>query len=288
MVKLTIVLPTLNERDNLPQMVAELFALDLPDIQTSLLVVDNASPDGTGQIADGLSHTHRGRLGVLHLGGVGGLGTAYRAGFARALAEGADLVLQMDCDFSHPPSAIPRMVEALALSGADMVLGSRYVAGAALGDEWPWWRHVLSGFANRLYVRAALGKLAVQDVTGGFRLWRAETLHGMGFADRVESTGYIFQVEMTYLAHRLGYRMIEIPIRFEERRAGESKMSVAIQFEAAWRLWPLRRRLSSLGPGDRRVVPARVEMATTPEWQNTRSVVAASSDARLHDESATR
>ena len=249
--RLTVVLPTYNERENLPRMVAELLALDLPGAALSILVVDDASPDGTGALADELVAAHPERVGVLHRQGKEGLGKAYLAGFERALAEGAELVLQMDCDFSHQPRYIADMLAALdADGGADMVLASRFVSGGGVDKEWSWYRKLLSWFANSVYVRAVLG-LSLKDATGGYRLWRRETLLGMDIQNRIGSNGYVFQVEMAYVATRLGYRIREIPIYFPDREAGVSKMDVRIQIEAARRVWEVRRRHRGLTPGER-------------------------------------
>jgi len=254
--RLTIVLPTRNEAENVRPMVEELLGLDVPDVELSVLVVDNDSPDGTGDLAEELAVEHPERVAVLHIAG-GGLGRAYVAGFSRALADDADLILQMDCDFSHPPRFVPRMVETLAIQAADMVLGSRYAPGGRLGEDWPFWRRALSRFANGLYVRAVLG-LPLADATGGFRLWRRETLVGMDFARRIQSDGYVFQVEMASLAHRLGYTVEELPIEFVQRRAGESKMSWRIQLEAAWRVFQVRARHRRLSPAHRAPLPSRL------------------------------
>ncbi len=228
-----MVLPTYNEAENLPLMVSALLALDLP---VRILVVDDNSPDGTGEIAEDLKAAHPGRLEVLHRPRKGGLGPAYLAGFRRALAWGAEVVGQMDVDFSHPPDRLPAMMATLA-QGYDVVLGSRYVAGGRLDETWPFWRRALSAFGNG-YARVLLG-LPIRDVTGGFRLFRREALERLPL-HRVRSTGYVFQVEIAYLAHRLGLRMAEVPIYFAERQRGESKMSLRIQLEAALRVWQLR------------------------------------------------
>ena len=246
--RLTVVLPTYNEVENLPRMVAALLDLDLAAARLDILVVDDASPDGTGRIADGLVAAHPGRVAVLHRAGKEGLGKAYLAGFARALDAGADLVLQMDCDFSHQPHFIPALLA--ALPGADMVLGSRFAPGGKVDENWAWWRKLLSWFANSVYVRVILGS-TLRDMTGGFRLWRAATLRGMDIQRRIESNGYVFQVEMAFVAQRLGYVVREVPIEFPDRSAGESKMSVRIQLEAALRTWDVRRRHRDLRPGDR-------------------------------------
>jgi dolichol-phosphate mannosyltransferase len=246
--RLTVVLPTYNEAANLPRMVEALLALDLPGARLSILVVDDASPDGTGRLADDLAARHAGRVAVLHRAGKEGLGKAYLAGFARALGDGAELVLQMDCDFSHPPRFVPVLLA--ALPGADMVLGSRFAPGGKVDEHWAWWRKLLSWFANSVYVRVILGS-TLRDMTGGFRLWRAATLRGMDIQKRIGANGYVFQVEMAYVAQRLGYVVKEVPIEFPDRVAGESKMSLRIQVEAAGRTWDVRRRHKGLTPGDR-------------------------------------
>jgi dolichol-phosphate mannosyltransferase len=241
--QLTVVVPTYNERENLPKLVQVLFGLPL-DID--LLVVDDASPDGTGDIAEGLKLEYSGKVRVMHRPGKLGLGTAYIQGFQMALAEGAEVLVQMDADFSHPPEKLIEM--ASALESCDVVIGSRYVKGGKLDERWPVWRRSLSAFGN-LYARTILG-LSVRDTTGGYRMWRANTLLGMPL-DRIQSNGYAFQVEMTYVASRLGYRFDEIPIYFADRRWGDSKMSVEIQREAAVRVWQLLWEYRDLKPEPR-------------------------------------
>ena len=230
--KTTFVIPTYNEAENLPKIVSALFELPLPEL--NLLIVDDNSPDGTGQIAEDLGVTYAGRLKVMHRAGKQGLGTAYIQGFQRAIEDGADAVGQMDADFSHPPEKVVELIE--TIQSCDMVLGSRYVPGGKLDEQWPFWRKALSGFGN-FYARTILG-MSLRDVTGGFRLWRRETLMGMPL-ERVRSNGYVFQVEMAYVASKLGYKFKEIPIYFADRRWGESKMSFRIQIEAAVRVWQL-------------------------------------------------
>ncbi len=227
---LTVVVPTYNEADNLRPLAESLWALDLPGLR--ILVVDDASPDGTGQLAEQLGDEYPGRISVIHRQGKLGLGSAYITGFKQALHDGAQAVAQMDADFSHSPSYLPDFVE--HLGHADAVLGSRYISGARLDERWGFGRVLLSRWGN-FYARTILG-LQVRDATGGFRIWRAETLQGMPL-DSIRSNGYLFQVEMAYVAQRLGYRMLELPIYFEDRRIGRSKMSMAIQFEAAVRIW---------------------------------------------------
>ncbi|HTE04792.1 MAG TPA: polyprenol monophosphomannose synthase [Planctomycetota bacterium] len=248
MQQLIVVLPTYNEAENLPRMVAALLGLSLRDTQLSVLVVDDNSPDGTGQLADGLAREHSSRVSVVHRPRKEGLGKAYVDGFTRALAAGAELVLQMDCDFSHQPKYIQPMLD--ALPGADVVLGSRYTAGGSTDEKWPWWRKLLSWFANSVYVRATLG-VPVADATGGFRLWKRRTLIGMDFANRLRSSGYVFQVELAYVASRLGYVAKEVPILFPDRDRGTSKMNLKIQLEAASRVFDVRARHRKLTPKDR-------------------------------------
>jgi len=241
----TIVIPTYNESENLPKLVSILFDLPLPNL--SILVVDDNSPDGTWQIAEDLGKAHNGRVGVLRRAGKMGLGTAYIAGFKRALAEGAQAIGQMDADFSHPPEKVVELFA--ALENRDIALGSRYVPGGALDERWPLWRKSLSGFGN-FYARTILG-LPMKDVTGGFRMWRRSALEAMPL-DRIRSNGYVFQVEMAFVATRLGLTMQEVPIYFADRRWGKSKMSVRIQLEAAGRVWQLLRMYRDL-PDKRRV-----------------------------------
>ena len=259
--QLTVVLPTYNEAENLPRMVGALLALSLRDAQLSILVVDDSSPDGTGAIADALAADSDGRVAVLHRQAKDGLARAYLAGIRQALDAGAELVLQMDCDFSHPPRFIPDLLA--ALPEADLVVGSRYVEGGRLDPKWAWWRKLLSWFANSVYVRAILG-IPVHDATGGFRLWRRQTLLGMDLQRRIHSTGYVFLVELSYVAWKLGYRIREVPIEFPDRAAGDSKMNLAIQLEAARRVFEVRRRHSGLTPKDRVAVTSSARSAGSP------------------------
>jgi dolichol-phosphate mannosyltransferase len=230
--KTTIVVPTYNEAENLPKLVASVFELPLPEL--NLLVVDDNSPDQTGQIAEDLALAYPGRIHVLHRSGKLGLGSAYIQGFGRAMILGAEAVGQMDADFSHPPEKLIELVK--TLETCDVAMGSRYVPGGQVDERWPFWRKGLSAFGN-IYARAILG-LPVRDATGGFRLWRRSTLRRMPL-ERVKSNGYVFQVEMAYLAHLLGFHFKEVPIYFADRRWGKSKMSLRIQLEAAYRTWLL-------------------------------------------------
>jgi len=234
--KVMVVIPTYNEADNLPTMSAELLTLGIQDLE--ILFVDDNSPDGTGQVAERLTEQYPGRIHVLHRPGKLGLGTAYLTGFRYALDRGAALVVQMDADFSHSPQYIVKFVE--AIKNCDVVIGSRYVSGGRLDERWSWWRYFLSWWANSIYTRLILG-LKVKDTTAGFKCWRRATLEGIGL-DRVRSNGYVFQVEMAYLTEKLGYRFCEIPIYFEDRRIGQSKMTVPVKIEAALRTWQIRWR----------------------------------------------
>lgn len=230
--QLTVVTPTYNEAENLPKLVSALFGLSIPDLK--FLVVDDNSPDGTGELAEELKRSYPERLSVLHRPGKLGLGSAYVIGFCQALEQGAQAVAQMDADFSHPPE---KLVELLAaLEGCDVAMGSRYIPGGAVDERWPYWRKGLSSFGN-IYARTIL-RLPVRDATGGFRMWRRETLMGMPLS-RIRSNGYAFQVEMAFIAYRLKYCFKEVPFYFADRRWGKSKMSFQIQREAAVRVWQM-------------------------------------------------
>lgn len=244
-----VVLPTYNEADNLPAIVAALLALPLPNLY--LLVVDDNSPDGTGQIADRLARHHPNRVSVIHRQADRGLGKAYIEGFTQAIRMGADYIVQMDADFSHNPEDILRLVA--AMPDADVVIGSRYVEGGQLDAQWSWWRRFLSWWANAVYTRLFLG-VTVRDATAGFKCWRRETLEGIGL-ERVHSNGYVFQVEMAYIAEHLGYRVVEVPIYFEDRRVGASKMTMKVKLEAAWRVLEIRWRHRQLRREDRMAAP---------------------------------
>ncbi|MFD7903290.1 polyprenol monophosphomannose synthase [Kitasatospora sp. NPDC059722] len=233
--KVVVVVPTYNERENLPVLAGLLAQLPVPNLH--LLVVDDNSPDGTGELADKLAAGADGRIGVLHRTEKDGLGRAYLAGMARALDEGADVVVQMDADLSHPATAIPEMVRTLLTGDTAVVLGSRYVPGGSTASEWPWHRKALSAWAN-FYVNTILG-LGVRDATAGFKAWRADTLRAIDLPT-VQSNGYSFQVEMNYRVVKRGMTIREVPIRFEERVEGASKMSVGVQVESALAPWKLR------------------------------------------------
>jgi len=231
--KTTLIIPTYNEAENLPKLLAELFSLPLKDLH--VLVVDDNSPDGTGGIAEDQKKSFPGKIKVVHRSGKLGLGSAYIQGFHLCLEDGSDTIGQMDADFSHEPQKVLELVQ--AMPDCDMALGSRYIPCGSLDKDWAFWRKGLSAFGN-FYARAILG-LPIQDVTGGFRLWKRETLSHLPL-ERVRSNGYVFQVEMAYVTDRLGFKMKEVPIYFAERRFGKSKMSLHIQLEAAIRVWQLR------------------------------------------------
>jgi dolichol-phosphate mannosyltransferase len=225
----TVCLPTYNERENLEAMLRALAPLGV-----RVLVIDDKSPDGTGEIADRLA----GELdfvSVLHRERKEGLGPAYLAGFRRALADGAEYVLEMDCDFSHDPKDVPRLIAACE-AGADLALGSRYVEGGGT-ENWGAGRRLVS-FGGSFYARAMLG-VGVRDLTGGFKCYRRLVLETIDL-DAIHSKGYAFQIEGTYRTLRKGFRVVEVPIRFIDRTAGHSKMSRAIFLEAVVRVPRLR------------------------------------------------
>jgi dolichol-phosphate mannosyltransferase len=230
-----IVVPTYNELENLPMLVEKIFSLPIPDVE--LMIVDDNSPDGTGELADQYARDTKGRVQVIHRSGKLGLGTAYVAGFKKSLELGADRIVQMDADFSHPPEKILEFMQ--AIQDHDLVIGSRYVAGGSLDHDWPITRKALSAWGN-FYARTILG-LKVRDVTAGFRMWRREALMRIPL-DRVRSNGYMFQVEMAYLATKLGFTIKEIPIYFAERKYGKSKIDTRIKIEAAVSVWKLPSR----------------------------------------------
>ncbi|HEY2097695.1 MAG TPA: polyprenol monophosphomannose synthase [Pseudonocardia sp.] len=238
---LVVVIPTYNERDNLLQIVHRLHAA-VPTAHA--LIVDDASPDGTGELADGLA-AEDDRVQVLHRQAKDGLGAAYLAGFSWALARDYQVVVQIDADGSHPPEALPAMLEELA--GADLVLGSRYVPGGTVVN-WPKHRQLLSRGGN-LYSRLALG-VQIKDITAGYRVFRRHLLAELALGE-VNSQGYCFQIDMAWRAVRAGFRVHEVPITFTERERGNSKMSGSIVREALWRVtrWGVTSRLG-LGEED--------------------------------------
>lgn len=226
-----VILPTYNEAGNIETMVEALGPKLSPEDR--ILIVDDSSPDGTGRVADGLAASDP-RVEVLHRPRKEGLGPAYIDGFRRALDGGADLIVQMDADFSHDPAYLPRLIAASAL--ADLVLGSRYVPGGAI-TEWGPMRRLISR-GGSLYSRMVLG-VPVRDLTGGFKCFHREVLESIDL-DTVSASGYSFQVEMTYRTLKAGFEVLEVPITFREREIGDSKMSGSIVIEAAWRVPAIR------------------------------------------------
>jgi dolichol-phosphate mannosyltransferase len=241
-----VVLPTYNERENLEAIAAAILEA-LPG--STLLVVDDSSPDGTGELADALAAGNP-RIRVHHRPGKQGLGRAYLDGFGVVLEGGAGIVIQMDADWSHDPAALPGLVEPLLAGRADLVIGSRYAKGGAVTD-WGLARRAISR-GGSVFARLVLG-LGPRDLTGGFKAWRAETLRAVPF-EGIRAGGYVFQIEMTYRASRLGARVVEVPITFRDRRLGQSKMSRRIIVEALFVVIGLRLdELRGRGP----VKPAR-------------------------------
>jgi dolichol-phosphate mannosyltransferase len=233
-VKAIVCLPTYNERENLEPMVRALGAHGV-----RVLVVDDNSPDGTGELADRLA-AELDYVEVLHRERKEGLGPAYLAGFRHALAGDADLVLEMDCDFSHDPGDVPRLIA--AAEDADLVLGSRYVPGGRV-ENWGAVRRFVSA-GGSLYARLFLG-VPIRDLTGGFKCFRREVLERLDL-DRIHAKGYAFQIELTYRSLRAGFVVTEVPIRFADREVGSSKMSRAIVLEAVWKV-PLMRLRALIG-----------------------------------------
>jgi len=227
-----LIIPTFNERQNLPRIVPLVLA---EDARIDVLVVDDNSPDGTGEIAEELAQTSAGRVHVLHREGKEGLGKAYIAGFRWGLERGYDLLFEMDADLSHNPDALPDFL--VAAEEYDVVVGSRYVDGRVTVVNWPMSRLLISYFGS-WYART-ITRLPVRDATGGFNCWRREVLATMDL-DRIQSNGYAFQIELKLRAWRLGFSLVEVPIVFTERDTGQSKMSKKIVREAVWKVWKLR------------------------------------------------
>jgi len=230
--KTLVVIPTYNERDNILSLVPKVLQQDK---RLDVLVVDDASPDGTAQAVRDLARRHKGRVHLLERAGKQGLGTAYVAGFGWGLQKGYGAFVQMDADWSHDPQALPRFLE--GLEKADVVVGTRYLGGRVSVVNWPIHRLILSSGAN-YYVRLVTG-LKLSDSTGGFKAFRRVVLEHIGL-EKIHSDGYSFQIEMNYKASRLGYRFLELPIIFIDRTSGSSKMSARIIREAVWRVWTIR------------------------------------------------
>jgi dolichol-phosphate mannosyltransferase len=228
--KALVIIPTYNERENIEKIVSQVLA---KGASIDVLIVDDGSPDGTGQIADSLSKQNS-RVFVIHRKNKSGLGTAYVAGFKYAIEKKYDYVFEMDADFSHDPEYIPNFLD--AIKEADLVIGSRYISGVNV-INWPITRLLLSYYAN-VYSRIVT-RLPVKDATGGFKCFRREVLEAIDL-EKVKSNGYSFQIEMSFRAWKKGFRIKEIPIVFEDRRLGQSKMSKKIVREAIWMVWRLR------------------------------------------------
>ena len=226
-----VIIPTYNEQENIPKLLPMVLAQDQ---RLDVLVVDDASPDGTGQIADEIAARNP-RVHVLHRAGKLGLGTAYLAGFRWGIERKYEWMFEMDADFSHDPAHLPQFIQ--ALSRYDVVLGSRYLGGRVTVINWPISRLLLSYFAN-VYARIVTG-LPIGDATGGYKAFRRPVLESIDLA-KVESEGYAFQIEMSFRAWKRGFRIGEIPIVFVDRTLGESKMSKRIVREAVWKVWKLR------------------------------------------------
>ena len=235
--RMIVVLPTYNERENLPIMVETLRDLGIPGLE--ILVVDDNSPDGTGQLAEELGERYSGQIEVhvAHRLQKLGLGPAYIDGFGRALALGADYVVEMDADFQHDPQVLHEFRH--WIEEYDVVVGSRYIPGGSVEDRWSFWRKLLSR-GGSVYARVILG-LRTHDPTGGFKCFRASALRTIDLS-KIRSSGYTFQIEMSYACQQAGLRVKEIPIRFVDRERGSSKMSSRIAIEATWRVWQIKRR----------------------------------------------
>ncbi len=225
-----VVTPTYNEWENLPTLLAEIFAVADADV----LVVDDNSPDGTGQLVEELRSTYP-RLHVLHRAGKAGLGTAYQEGFRFALDQGAEAIIQLDADHSHPPQLIPKLIK--ALDDHDLVIASRYVLGGKM--DIVWYRRMISSFGN-IYIRTLLG-WAIHDWSTGYKAWRADTV-GTLLTKTMDGRGYAWLMEMTWLARRVGARITEVPLVFVDRKAGRSKFNWGIVLEDIRLAWQLRQR----------------------------------------------
>lgn len=235
----TVVVPTYNEAGNLPDLIRRIFALKLTNLR--LLVVDDNSPDGTGRIAEelaaGLNEQHPETMSVIHRQRKEGIGRAYLTGMAEALARDAQFVVQMDADLSHQPEAIPAMLGAMLATDAGLVIGSRYISGGSLSEDWTLYRRLLSR-GGSLYVNSIL-HTRIADTTGGFKVWRADALKSIDLA-HVRNRGFAFQIEMNYRAQQAGVKIVEVPIHFDDRYTGSSKITLRIQLEGLWVPFSLR------------------------------------------------
>lgn len=253
--KVAVVVPTYNEAENLPVLASRLFALDIPE--SVLIVVDDGSPDGTGDVAQRLGREYDGRVELIQRGSKQGLGTAYVDGLARALDTGADYIVHMDADLSHAPEYIPGFLK--HLREADVVVGSRYVEGGGSEEEWGLRRRILSMIGNA-GIRAVTG-ISTRDVTSGFKGFRREVVASLDMSE-FRCRGFAFLPEETSACQRRGYRVVEHPIIFAQRVSGESKLSAAIVIEALWKLLPIRFTRLSSSEGSRESLPRRRPPAT--------------------------
>ncbi len=233
MPSVTVAVPTYNEAENLPELAKRLFALKIPNF--NLIVVDDNSPDGTGQVAEKLSQEFVSRVKVIHRSGKFGIASAYDTAFQLAIQNGADIIIQMDADLSHNPNHIIAFLE--KLKDADVVVGSRYVLGGGFDPSWEWHRKLLSSLGN-YYIRIVAG-IEARDTTSGFKAYRRAVLEEIKLKN-FKCKGFAFQAEMAYICQKKGYRVVEHPITFMGRTTGKSKMSLYIIFEALWKLLPLR------------------------------------------------
>ena len=232
--KTLILLPTYNEVENLPKLIDALMTLPL-DLQ--VMIIDDNSPDGTGEVAEELKEKYVGRILVEHRSGKNGLGTAYIMGFEKALAmPEVEVIGQMDCDFSHDPQVVPALIAALEDEDVDIATGSRYVEGGGVDEDWPWFRKMLSAWGS-FYSRMIL-RFPMRDATGGFRFYKRKVIETLPL-ERINASGYVFLVELHYLTYLLGYKTKELPIYFKDRQAGTSKMNLKIQLEAALHIWKI-------------------------------------------------
>jgi dolichol-phosphate mannosyltransferase len=231
--KVAVVVPTYNEAENLPELASRLFDLGISNL--TIIVVDDGSPDGTGEVATRLGQEHGGRVELIQRHEKLGLGPAYVAGFARALDEGADFIVQMDADLSHQPKYIPEFLA--DLETADVVVGSRYVKGGGVDEHWSFLRKSISSGGN-WGIRAVTG-VKIKDATGGFKAFRRDALQGIDFS-QMRCTGFGFQAEVNHACEHMGWAVAEHPITFIDRTKGKSKMSIGIMVEAMWKLLPLR------------------------------------------------
>lgn len=232
-----VVIPTYNEAENVKLLANQIFDLGVGNLK--ILFIDDNSPDGTSSIIESLSREYPERVFLIKRSGKLGLGTAYLEGFRRALDMEAEYVIQMDADFSHSPKYILEFLEQIKNehNNFDVIVGSRYVKGGGVDKSWSLYRKALSAFANKIYVSSIL-RLKVKDTTAGFKCWHRSTLENLGL-ERIRSNGYVFLVEMAYLTEKLGFKVLEIPIYFEDRSNGHSKMSLKVKIESAIYTWQI-------------------------------------------------